>query len=165
MVGAVWLSWLVLPPVFATFSILTLPWLTGAELAVSMPASSLGSYFSENFTRRTGKPLEIVAGDPQIAALTALYSTPRARLYLDAAPEKSPWIKPQDIASQGTVVVWHATDTAGAPPAIIKERFPTLAPDVPRAFPRTVQGRVPLLRVGWGVLRPQDGAPVSAPPR
>jgi hypothetical protein len=130
-----------------------------------MPASSLGNTFTENYTRRTGKPLDIVAGDPQIAALTALYSTPRARLYLDAAPEKSPWIKPQDIASQGTVVVWHATDTAGAPPAIIKERFPTLAPDVPRAFPRTVQGRVPLLRVGWGVLRPQDGAPASAPPR
>jgi len=30
---------------------------------------------------------------------------------------------------------------------------------VPRAFERMVQGRLPLLRLGWGVVRPQADAP------
>ena len=42
----------------------------------------VGRYFSDAFLRRTGKPLEIVAGEPRLAALTALKSRPRASLYL-----------------------------------------------------------------------------------
>jgi hypothetical protein len=59
------------------------------------------------------------------------------------------------IRSKGAIVVWPTTDTAGAPPAAIKERFPDLVPEVPRAFERPVQGRLPLLRIGWAVIRPQ----------
>jgi hypothetical protein len=161
MVVGVWLSWLIAPPLLAALGILTLPWIAGTDLQVTRPARALGAYFAENFTRRTGRPLEIVAGDPEIASLVALYAKPRARLYLDQTPEKSPWIKPKDIAESGTVVLWTAQDTAGAPPANIRERFPNLAPDVPRAFERTVQGRTPLMRIGWGVLRPNETAPAA----
>jgi hypothetical protein len=28
-------------------------------------------------------------------------------------------------------------------------------PEVPRAFERPVQGQLPLLRIGWAVIRPQ----------
>ena len=41
-----------------------------------------------------------------------------------------------------------------APPPDIKAYFPDLVAEVPRAFERPVQGRLPLLRVGWGVIRP-----------
>ena len=34
-----------------------------------------------------------------------------------------------------------------------------LAPEAPRTFARLVQGRLPLLRVGWGVIRPGSVAP------
>ena len=37
--------------------------------------------------------------------------------------------------------------------------FPDLVPEVPHAFERTVQGRLPLIRIGWGVLRPASDAP------
>jgi len=161
MVVGVWLSWVIAPPLLAALGVVTLPWIAGTDLQVTRPARALGQYFSENFTRRTGRPLEIVAGDPEIASLVALYSRPRARLYLDRTPEKSPWIKPGDIAASGTVVVWNAPDTVGTPPANIRARFPNLAPDVPRAFERTVQGRTPLMRVGWGVLRPNETAPAG----
>lgn len=165
IVSITWLSWLLAPPILALLAIVTLPWITGMDYAVSQPASAMGRFFSDTFTRRTGKPLEIVAGEPRIASLVALYSSPRARLYLDSAPEQSPWIKPEDIARSGAIVVWVATDAAGTPPAEIKARFPTLVPDVPRPFERLVQGRTPLLRVGWGVVRPRDAAPPAAPAR
>jgi hypothetical protein len=34
---------------------------------------------------------------------------------------------------------------------------------VPRAFERGVQGRLPLLRIGWGVIRPQADATKEQP--
>ena len=66
------------------------------------------------------------------------------------------------IKSKGAIVVWPTTDTAGTPPAEIKERFPDLVPEVPRAFERSVQGQLPLLRIGWAVIRPQAQAAPSA---
>jgi hypothetical protein len=55
----------------------------------------------------------------------------------------------------GGVVVWRASDTSGTPPADIARRFPGLVPEVPRAFERLVNGRQPLLRIGWGIVRPK----------
>jgi hypothetical protein len=37
-------------------------------------------------------------------------------------------------------------------------------PEVPRAFERAVQGRLPLLRIGWALIRPQpQDSPAPAP--
>ena len=79
-----------------------------------------------------------------------------------ATPERSPWVTADAIKSKGAIVVWPTTDTAGTPPAEIKERFPDLVPEVPRAFERSVQGQLPLLRIGWAVIRPQAQAAPSA---
>ena len=157
LIGQFWGVLLVLPPAAALVALGALPWITGANIQTSQPAREIGRYFSENFQRRTGRPLEIVAGDTRLASLIALYSQPRARLYIDASPIQSPWITPKDIADKGAVVVWRATDLAGTPPAEIRERFPDLVPDIPRTFERTIQGRTPLLRIGWGIIRPRAG--------
>ena len=47
------------------------------------------------------------------------------------------------------------SDTAGTPPADIAQRFPGLVPEVPRAFEWLVNGRQPLLRIGWAIVRPK----------
>jgi hypothetical protein len=51
-------------------------------------------------------------------------------------------------------VVWPALDTRGAPPPDVAARFPDLVPEVPRAFEHPIEGRLPLARVGWGMIRP-----------
>jgi hypothetical protein len=76
-------------------------------------------------------------------------------VFLDTAPERSPWITPEAVKTRGAIVVWPTTDTAGTPPPAIKERFPDLVPELPRAFERPVQGRLPLVRIGWAMIRPQ----------
>jgi hypothetical protein len=55
-------------------------------------------------------------------------------------------------------VVWPNDDTRAQVPPDIAMRFPGLVADVPRAFERPVQGRLPLLRIGWGVIRQQANA-------
>ena len=36
----------------------------------------------------------------------------------------------------------------------LKVQFPEMVPEVPRSFPRAVQGMLPLIRLGWSMLRP-----------
>src|SRR5262249_19822347 len=107
-----------------------------------------------------GARRESAAGDRGIAGGAARGPPSRPSLYLDGAPERSPWVTADAIKAKGAVVVWPTNDTAGTPPPEIKERFPDLVPEVPRAFERSVQGQLPLLRIGWGVIRPQ-GQPVA----
>jgi hypothetical protein len=154
LVIAAWLGVLFAPPVMAVLALAVLPWL-GVDLNVNLPAKTMTSFFAESFQRRVGAPLPIVAGEPRIASLIALDSTSRPSLFLDATPERSPWVTMDVMQVKGGIVVWPTTDTAGAPPANIKERFPNLIPELPRAFDRRVQGQLPLLRIGWGMIRPQ----------
>ena len=85
-----------------------------------------------------------MGGDQPIAALIALTAPSRPSLYLEAAPEYLPRSRSSDIEEKGAVVVWPATDTAGRPPPEIMRQFPDLVAEVPRAFARRFQGRMPL---------------------
>jgi len=153
VVIAAWFGLLLVPPVMAAASVLVLPWL-GVDLRVGQPAAAIARFFSESFQRRTGTPLAIVAGEPRTAALIALGAPSRPSLFLDAAPSLSPWVSADALKAKGAILVWPTTDTAGTPPAVLKQRFPDLIAEVPRAFERRVQGRLPLLRIGWSVIRP-----------
>jgi hypothetical protein len=59
-----------------------------------------------------------------------------------------------DFRTHGGILVWPAADNTGTPPATLRTQFPDLVAEVPRSFPRTVQGVLPLIRLGWSMLRP-----------
>jgi hypothetical protein len=163
VVISAWFGLLFVPPAMAVVALLALPWL-GVEVAINQPAKSMAQFFADSYQRRVGAPLPIVAGDPRLAALLAIGAPSRPSLYLDATPERSPWVTMDDIKAKGAIIVWQSSDTAGAPPPDIKERFPDMVPEVPpRAFARPVQGRLPLLRIGWALIRPQSQPVVEAP--
>lgn len=156
VVIAAWFGLLVIPPIMAVAALVVLPWLN-IDLKVTYPAEAMARFFSESFERRTGAPLQIVTGDPRIAALVALGAPSRPSVFFSATPERSPWVTADAIKSKGAIVVWPTSDTGGTPPPALKERFPELVPEVPRVFERAVQGRLPLIRIGWAVIRPQAG--------
>jgi hypothetical protein len=155
LTGLAWSVLLIAPPAFAAFGLLAAPFYGGTPVPTAQPAKAIGRFFGETFERRTGKRLEIVAGDPRFASLIALYARGRPSLYLANAPERTPWATAEELKQKGGIVVWPATDTAGAPPSEIQFLFPDIVPEVPQTFNYSVQGRLPLLRVGWGMLRPQ----------
>ena len=97
--------------------------------------------------------------EPCVYALTAL----DGRLYAGGRFTTAGGVSAKDIDEKGAVVVWPATDTRGLPPASIREQFPNVVPEVPRAFERRFQGRLPLIRIGWAVIRPR--AQVAPPAR
>lgn len=156
-----WGALLALPPAIVALAVLLLPWTLAIDLQVAQPATELGRFFAENFERRTGRPLAIVTGDTRMAALIALTAPSRPSLYLIEAPARSPWVTRQDIDAKGAVVIWPASGTRGLPPPPIQQTFPDLVAEVPRAFERFFQGRLPLTRIGWAVIRP-PGEPAPA---
>lgn len=156
-----WFGLLVVPPVLTVAALLALPFI-GVELSVAQPAEPIARFFAENYQRRIGQPPKIVAGEPRTAAFVALGPN-RPGLFLQSAPERSPWLTLDDVKANGAIVVWPTTDTAGTVPPYIRERFPDLVPEVPRAFDRRVQGQLPLFRIGWAVIRPQAPSAAAAP--
>src|SRR5665213_3077666 len=156
LVSSAWVGLLVAPPVLMVLGILLLPWTFGTDLKMSQPANAEGRFFADNFQRRIGRPLPYVTGDERIAPLVALGSPSRPHVYFNWAPERSPWASAADLEKQGGLLVWQAADNAGTPPPSLKTQFPAMVAEVPRVFARTIQGLLPLTRLGWAVVRPQD---------
>ena len=150
----VWALLVIAPAALAAAIALLGPWIGGAESETTIPVNAIASFFGESYERRTGRPLQAVAGDAQLAALVAM-GRARPRLLIDAQPERTPWLTPQDLIERGGVVLWRATDTIGTPPADISQRFPGMVAEVPRGFDRLVNGSQPPLRIGWAIIRPK----------
>ena len=165
LIGYAWVALIALPPLLLALAIVIQPWIFAADLTVGRPADEMGQFFGESFARRTGRPLAVVAGDPALAPLVALSAPSRPSLYLDSAPDDRPRVTKKDIAEKGAVIVWPATDTQGRPPIDIQQQFPGLVTEVPRAFSRPFQGRMPLMRIGWGMIRPRAEANAPAASR
>jgi hypothetical protein len=153
----VWAGLIAAPAIAVVGASLLLPWTLGVSVRTSQPAADIGRFFGDSFERRTGRRLPAVAGDPDLAKLIALTAPGRPQLLLDATPRRTPWQSPERFSETGGIVVWRAQDTVGAPPAEIRRRFPNLVPEVPRAFDRFNQGREPLPRIGWAIVRPRGG--------
>jgi hypothetical protein len=154
LLRTVWAAAVVAPALATIAAIGFLPWTGSNEVQTSLPAKAIAQFFGESFERRTNQRLRAVAGDPQLASYVAM-SRGRPHLLLDATPERTPWLSVAKFNESGGVVVWRASDTSGAPPPDIAQRFPNLVPEVPRAFEWLVNGRQPLLRVGWAIVRPK----------
>jgi hypothetical protein len=150
----VWAAAVVAPALLVMAATLFLPWTGSHEVATSLPATGIARFFGDSFERRTNQRLRAVAGDAQLATLISL-DAGRPHLLLDATPERTPWLTPAKFNETGGVVVWRASDTSGAPPADIAQRFPGLVPEVPRGFEWLVTGRQPPLRIGWAIVRPK----------
>jgi hypothetical protein len=157
LVSSAWLGLLVAPPLLVAFSLVVVPWTVATDLRIAQPARTEARFFADNFQHRTGKPLAFVTGDERIAPLIALAAPSRPHVYFAWAPQRSPWTSAADVAAQGGVLVWPAAGNSGTPPATLRAQFPAIVPEVPRSFARAVQGRLPLIRLGWAVLKPQPG--------
>jgi hypothetical protein len=165
VIGYAWAALMILPPVLVALAIVIQPWIFAVDLRVGRPAKEIGQFFAESFQRRTGKPLEIVGGDQPIAALISLTAPTRPSLFLESAPEYLPKVTKREIEERGAVLVWQAADTTGRPPAEILRQFPGIVAEVPHTFSRRFQGRMPLMRLGWGMIRPHmPGAVPELPP-
>ena len=154
LVSSAWAALLIAPPVLVVLSLGVMPWTFAKDVRIAQPAKAEAEFFADSYQRRIGKPPAFVSGDERLAPAIALLAPVRPRLFFAWAPQRSPWATVDDVAEQGAVLVWPA-DKTNTPPADLKTQFPTMVPELPRSFGRAVQGRLPLIRLGWSVLRPR----------
>jgi len=164
LVSSAWVGLLVLPPVLVVVGIALLPWTAGTDLGVAQPANDEGRFFADSFRRRTGEPLRYVTGDARLAPLVALGARSRPHVYFDWAPQLSPWASVAEMRAQGGILVWPTGEKSTAAPATLRAQFPDLVAEVPRSFARAVQGFLPLIRLGWAVVRPEGPEPAAQKP-
>src|SRR3981189_213341 len=154
LLRSVWAAAVAAPAFVAIAATLFLPWTGSNEAQTAPPAKAIAHFFGDSFERRTNQRLRAVAGDPQLASFITM-DTGRPHLLLDATPERTPVLSVAKFTETGGVRGGRAADTSGAPPPELAQRFPGLVPEVPRAFEWLVNGRQPLLRVGWAIVRPK----------
>ena len=154
LVSSAWLGLLIAPPIVVALAVTIVPSALGIDLRIAQPADPEGHFYGDIYQRRTGKPLAYLTGDPRIAPLVALAAPSRPHVYFAWAPHRSPWASAADIRAQGGILVWPAADNNGTPPQTLKVQFPDMVQEVPRSFPRTIQGMLPLVRIGWAMVRP-----------
>jgi hypothetical protein len=154
ILGYAWIGLLFVPAFLVLAAIVVLPWTSGVDLSIAQPSRAMGRFFAESFERRTGRPLTVVGGDAETAALVAVAAPSRPSVYFgdDIAGSRS--TSAEDIRKKGAIVVWPAAETTPEPPPKIRALFPDLVTEVPQTFARPVRGRLPPLRIGWGMIRP-----------
>lgn len=152
--GIAWAALLLVPPLLAATAVVAMPWTLAIDMRIAQPSREMTRFLTDSFERRTGKPLAVVAGEIRLASQVALLAPSRPSVFIDDRPGHK--VTRKDIAEKGAIVVWQATDAAGTPPRAVRELFPDLVAELPRAFERPVQGRLPLFRIGWGMIRPQN---------
>jgi len=158
LVSSSWLALLVAPPLLVAASLFVVPWTFARDNRMAQPSAAEARFFAETYQRRTGKPLQYVSGDARLAPLIAMMAPAgpegRPHLFFAWAPQRSPWVSVDDVATNGGVLVWPAAAN-NTVPVDLRTQFPDLVPELPRQFDRAVQGRLPPVRIGWAVLRPQ----------
>ncbi|HZQ14525.1 MAG TPA: glycosyltransferase family 39 protein [Pseudolabrys sp.] len=161
LVSSAWLGLLCAPPAIVVFGLMLMPWISGKDLAIAQPAGAEGRFFADSYQRRIGEPLQYVTGDARIAPLVALAAPSRPHVYFDWAPQRSPWADVTIMREHGGLLVWPVPQNTTLPPATLRAQFPDLVAEVPRSFARAVQGFLPLIRIGWAVVRPEGPAPAK----
>ncbi len=164
ILGYAWIGLLVVPAFLVLVAVVVLPWTSNIDLSIAQPSRAMGRFFAESFERRTGRPLAVVGGDTDTAALVAIAAPSRPGVYFGEDIAGSRSVTAEDLRKKGAIVVWPASETTPEPPSRIRAQFPDLVSEVPQTFARPVRGRLPPLRIGWGMIRPaREAAMVSDP--
>jgi hypothetical protein len=154
MLGTAWIGAVLLPPIFTIAAFGLLPWTGTADLSARQPAGAIAQFFTDTFRRRTGRPLEVVAGEGRWPYLVGAASADHPRVLQVTNLVRAPVLSESDVRAKGMLVVWTAEEGKAEPPASIRARFPNLTPEVPQVFEWPVQGLLPPLRLGWALVRP-----------
>jgi hypothetical protein len=77
-------------------------------MRVSWPQAEISRRMTAIWTRETGRPLRIVAGDDWIASLVGISAPDRPSLLSKGDRALSSWISAERLRREGMLIVWDA---------------------------------------------------------
>jgi 4-amino-4-deoxy-L-arabinose transferase-like glycosyltransferase len=88
----------------------------GQPLRINWPQRQIEREAARIWSAATPQPLRIVTGTAWPAGVVGLSHAVRPSIFTGADPLLAPWITPERLAREGTLVVWHADDLSTLTP-------------------------------------------------
>jgi hypothetical protein len=141
---------------------------SGSAHREHFPGKELAVEVERLWNDRCHCPLPVVAGDGWLAGNVALYGRDGALVYgtVDemtppASSSECAWMNDDQFARLGGVLLWHAGERRGMPPAL-RERYPHAEWVDVLSLRRRTGASVPPARIGVAIVRAEgDRSPVA----
>ena len=131
----------------------------GSHPRTEWPDRAMAQDLSAAWTKATGRPLQIVAGDSWIAGLIAMRTNPRPSVFIDANYRHAPWISTERLRQEGALVVWQISKKAPLPSENLMLPGVQVMGSMDIAWPYS--NKIEPLHIGWGIVRPvQTATPI-----
>lgn len=127
---------------------------SGAGMRVNCPQRAIAERLGGTWTRETGLPLRIVAGEPRLAGLVGLTNKGLPSILTHGDITLSPWITPSRIDREGMLVVWEAG--RGIPPKLVP--LPAFSKTGEEQFPFGCGEIRRELVIGYAIVPPKPPA-------
>lgn len=128
---------------------------SGIGMRANWPQKAIAERFSSIWTRETGAPLQIVAGDPWLAGLVGLAHKDTPSILTNSDMTLSPWITPSRIDREGMLIVWE-TGIRDSPPKLFP--LPAASKTGEERFNFTYGRNRRELVIGYAIVPPKAAA-------
>jgi hypothetical protein len=136
--------------------------LTGHASRSNFPAARLARQLDRVWHQHADTPLRIVVGETWLAGNMSVRSRGQPLVFIDADPQKAPWIKPNMVNDCGALILIDRED----PNAVVEPRVAELLAQASASgmlnLPWTPRPGGPRLKLQWAVLPAQNSA--ACPP-
>ena len=129
----------------------------GSHPRTEWPDRAMAQDLSAAWTKATGRPLQIVAGDSWIAGLIAMRAASRPSVFIDANYRHAPWITLERLSREGALVVWQVSKKTPLPPENLMLPGIQVMGTMDIEWPYS--NKVEPLHLGWGIVPPVRTAP------
>lgn len=124
------------PPAGSATEVVLQPTVHHRVQTEQIPYAAAADVLAQDWQRRTGRPLTIIAGSADVAGGFAAFMDPRPSVLLDGMPARSPWITKERLAADGALLVWRIKSAGDMRPP--RQLIAPLAGFVIEPFPPVV---------------------------
>ncbi len=122
----------------------------------NFPAARLARKLDAVWAEHARTPLRVVIGETWLAGNVSVRSKTQPMVFIDADPQKSPWIKPHMVSDCGALLVIDRRDMANPLDPRVAALLEQAASTGTLTLPWTRRGNGPKLEVQWAVLEAKN---------
>ena len=124
----------------------------------NFPAARLARQLDRVWREHADTPLRIVVGETWLAGNMSVRSRDQPFVFIDADPQKAPWIKPDMVKNCGALIVIDRQDPTAAVEPRVAELLAQATASGVLNLPWTPRPGGPRLKLQWAVLPAQNPA-------
>lgn len=125
------------------------PLTSGKGMRAQFPGAALAGALESRWAALSGgRPLPTLVGSFWIAGNVAVYGEERPPVFIEAQPQRSPWVAPERLHEAGAVFLWQ-TDEAGRRPDWLSPWSGSLCQQEAILLPWQSWIELPPVRVAW----------------